>query len=97
MGRKIKKTDRHKQCKLQRGDTVTVSWIPAKFAVKGKYLKLKDEDGNWENGWQVKEVWGARCSLSVIQASEFYKSHRNGTDQYRDDDGNWVTRKEAVG
>jgi hypothetical protein len=39
------------QCKLQKGDTITTTWIPEKYAIKGKYIKLLDD-----NGWQVIEA-----------------------------------------
>lgn len=35
-----------------------VAWIPSKYAVKGKVLRLKDEDGEWEPGWKVCSVYG---------------------------------------
>lgn len=33
-----------------------VTYIPEKYAVKGSYIKLKNKDGEWSNGWQVMEV-----------------------------------------
>ena len=50
----------YKQCRLvKRTDesvTELVSWIPEKFAVKGKYIKLKGADDAWEDGWLVRSV-----------------------------------------
>jgi len=37
----------HTQCRMQRGNIHTIAWIPSIFAVVGKYLKLRGEDG-WE-------------------------------------------------
>ena len=31
----------HTQCKLQKGNSVQTTWLPSKFAVKGKYIKLR--------------------------------------------------------
>ena len=87
---KPKPADTHKQCKLRRvNGTITHSWIPSKFAVKGKYLKLKNDDGEWENGWCVEEVWGTRKSIDVLKDAEGYKKQRERTDGYReaDEDG----------
>lgn len=45
------------QCKLKKGNTETVSWIPKKFAAVGKGLKLKDEHDNWSYGWVVVQTF----------------------------------------
>ena len=34
---------------------IEVSWIPVKFAKKGKFLKLK-RNKKWDNGWEVIAV-----------------------------------------
>lgn len=41
------------QCRLRNGTKETTSYIPVKFAKQGDFLQLKDEDGNWEDGWEV--------------------------------------------
>ena len=56
-----KETLYYRQCILQRGpsDGVhwnTVSWIPEKFAKVGWTLQLKDQHGNWVDGWDVLQV-----------------------------------------
>lgn len=48
----------YRQCALKREYTPgffsnMVSFIPFKFAVQDMFLKLKNEKGEWENGWQV--------------------------------------------
>ena len=43
---------------LQRGNRFKVAWIPAHFAVRGKYLKLIDEDG-----WKVLTVWAFQSKV----------------------------------
>lgn len=47
----------YRQCRLQKkipnGVREQVSFIPEPFCREGKILKLRDEDGNWENGWKV--------------------------------------------
>lgn len=39
------------QCRLRRGNTETVAWIPSIFAKCGKYVRIKDV-----NGWRVISV-----------------------------------------
>lgn len=46
----------YQQCRLRRGNTYTVSWIPAQFAVVGKVLKLKDNNDVWVDGWIVESA-----------------------------------------
>tara|TARA_Y100000034_G_scaffold137002_1_gene218245 strand:+ start:5502 stop:5705 length:204 start_codon:yes stop_codon:yes gene_type:complete len=53
-----------KQCTLQKGITSQTSWIPEKFAVKGNYLRLKDDDG-----WKVLDV-GASMTDEQIKAQQ---------------------------
>lgn len=40
-----------RQCVLRKANRYQVAWIPARFAVRGKYLKILDEDG-----WHVEAV-----------------------------------------
>lgn len=75
-----------KQCRLVRKHDdqaidVLVSWIPDKFAKKGKLLKLKQNDGRWEQGWVVDHVY-SQCMLydEVKERSQDYKHHRKHSD-----------------
>lgn len=40
----------YKQCRLVKGTTEQVAWIPMEFARKGIFVKLRDEDG-WMVDW----------------------------------------------
>jgi hypothetical protein len=40
-----------RQCVLRKGNLEKIAWIPARFAVQGKFLRLLDDDG-----WQVELV-----------------------------------------
>lgn len=64
------------QCRLKRFKEERVTWIPSKYAVEGKILKLKDND-NWTNGWEVIYVGATvdKCPNVVKQIKE----HRNNT------------------
>ena len=61
------------QCKLHKkaeeGVRVLVTWLPESKAVKGKWLKLKQEDGTWDDHWQVMEVW-AKMAAPAVEAGE---------------------------
>ena len=50
----------YKQCLLKKGKKSQITWLPEKYAKKGKILKLKDE-----NGWVVKEVWATDTEENV--------------------------------
>ena len=65
----------HCQCKLKKGDTYQVSWIPEKYAKVGKYLKLKDDDG-----WEVIEVGTKKNSKEVQKRSVDYRHQRKASD-----------------
>ena len=68
------------QCKLQRGRVFTTTWLPIKFAVKGKFLKLKEND-IWTNGWQVVIVYkSAKLHSYIRERSQEYKHNRGITD-----------------
>ena len=68
------------QCNLQKGNVTEVSWIPERYAVIGKFLKIKNNKGEWEDGWQVTATFGKRLETEVIAASQFYRHHREATD-----------------
>jgi hypothetical protein len=71
----------YNQCKLQKGNTFQVSWLPKEFAVVGRYVKLK-EDGKWDNGWQVNEAYltASRSQEEVVDRSQDYKRTRKASD-----------------
>jgi len=68
-------TETHTQCKLQRGNSLTVSWIPTRYAVKNSYVKLQDEAGVWIDGWQVLETW-TTLPTEVVTARERDWAHQ---------------------
>lgn len=46
----------YRQCKLAKGDTKRIAWIPSKFAKFGTVIKIKDDNGEWNDGWTVEHV-----------------------------------------
>jgi hypothetical protein len=69
-----------RQCKLQRGNAFTTSWIPEKYTKKGKHIELKDNDV-WVDGWLVTEVGNKRLQEEyVVTRSQDYKRQRKASD-----------------
>ena len=48
------------QCRLRRGRTEQIAWIPSEFAKKNQFLRIKSEDG-----WRVIGV-GATMPESYV-------------------------------
>lgn len=40
-----------RQCVLRNRNRIKVAWIPVQFAIRGKWLRIHDEDG-----WQVVDI-----------------------------------------
>lgn len=67
----------YRQCELRKGKTHTVSWIPEKYAQKGRVVKLRKRVGggcvrshtDWDDGWEVESV-GARASEAQVRLME---------------------------
>jgi hypothetical protein len=58
------------------GKRATISWIPERYAKKGKYLKLKGEDG-----WKVVSVSNLRMPEDLVkERSQDYKHQREASD-----------------
>jgi len=73
------------QCKLQRnlpdgGTHQHVAWLPENFATLNKFLKLKNDLGDWEDGWQVIETWGTRTVEHVERQERVWAHQRSVTD-----------------
>ena len=67
---------KYKQCLLKKKETTKTSWIPDKFAIKGKFLKFHDDDG-----WEVKEVYSIMLDGDVVNSnSQDYKRTRKASD-----------------
>jgi hypothetical protein len=76
-----------KQCTMERktsegGRSVLTSWIPDKFAFKGRVLKLKDRaTGHWKDGWVVVSVNPhKKLQKEITERSQDYKNTRKASD-----------------
>lgn len=73
----------YSQCTLEKpttsGTLRRVSYIPSKFAVLNKIIKVKEDDDTWNDGWTVTSV-GNKVSEDLLPDSHaMIKSHRNAT------------------
>ena len=77
-----KKDTLYKQVALQQGQSHHMAWIPEKFAVLGKYIKIKRDDNSWDDGWKV--IGGCdthtRTSKEADEQSQLYKKTRKASD-----------------
>lgn len=44
------------QCELRNGEVKGIAWIPSKFAIIGRVLKIKVK-GKWQEDWTVVNVF----------------------------------------
>ena len=63
------------QCTLQKQNTSQTAWIPSKFAQKGKFVKIKDD-----NGWEVTSTGATRSYSEMNKRSQDYKKTRSASD-----------------
>lgn len=70
----------HVQCVLNKDNIYQTSWIPEKYAEMGKWLKLKNNDGEWEDGWQVMECGHRELTENVKNHEGDYKRMKIVTD-----------------
>ena len=69
----------YRQCWLARGNARQMAWIPEKFAVAGRYLRLT-ATGASEDGWQVTGVGTRLTEEYVRERSQDYKHTRQASD-----------------
>ena len=50
----------YRQCtlkkKLSKGVKTTTTFLPTEFSIVEKVIKLKDNNGEWDDGWVVESV-----------------------------------------
>lgn len=75
----------YRQCHLVKktasgSDSHQTSWIPEKFAILGKVVKLRGPDDQWDDGWVVKTVSQTRREDDDMpDAHDAVKRHRKAT------------------
>jgi hypothetical protein len=65
------KIETYTQCELVKGNVFQHAWIPTRFAVIGKVLRIK-EDGEWEDDWIVKHVYKPKIISEVEERERDY-------------------------
>lgn len=61
---------------MEKNGTFQTSWIPEKFAIVGKFLKLKED-----NGWQVKIASSIALEEQIVnERSRDYTKTREASD-----------------
>jgi len=76
----------YRQCNVRRpsssdhGWVLTTTWLPEKYAVVGKYLRLKNKHGNWENHWQVLSAGERKTEQYVFACERDFLNQRSASD-----------------
>jgi len=70
------------QCEIVKNDKKIVTWLPDKYAKKGSFIKIKTEEGEWDNGWGVAFVYPAIKfdHNTMLKRSQDYKHQREMSD-----------------
>lgn len=55
-------------------------YIPTEKAIMDKYLQIKQEDGTWEDGWQVHDIFTTLPTATVREREQDYKQTRKASD-----------------
>ena len=74
----------YRQCRLVKrtatGELAQVSWLPEPYTSAGRVVKLRDDDGAWDDGWVIRSAGPNR--LAADQLPDFHelsKAHRRAT------------------
>jgi hypothetical protein len=75
----------YKQCRMERvigtSKEVRTSWIPEKFAVENKIVKIRERDDSWSDGWKVTSASGeALPEKLVVHRSHDHTRQRKASD-----------------
>jgi hypothetical protein len=78
----MSKSDIYRQCKLQKDNVIDVAFIPAALAKVGRNLRIKI-NGEWQDGWQVMEVWTARTFAEIDTERDARRHLEENLDPHR--------------
>jgi hypothetical protein len=74
---------KYRQCKLckveEHGISIRVSYIPEKYAVIGKTIRLKEDDDTWTDGWRVDSAGEPIDEKHLPDSHAEIKAHRRAT------------------
>ena len=69
-----------KQCRLVNCEKVQTAWIPEQYAHVGRLVRLKDDDGRWDDHWLVCEVGMRQSGEYVLEHEQDYKTQADASD-----------------
>ena len=67
------------QCQLNKKDRFDIAWIPSKFALIGKFIKIKIDD-IWDNGWKVVNTYSSNTENHILEHEMEYRKQRRASD-----------------
>ena len=72
----VKRNELYRQCRLVKkirgGESIQTSYLPAEFAREGRIVKIREDDGSWDDGWVIRLVGG---SLTEEQLAVLERAH----------------------
>jgi len=74
--------DYHVQVLVTKNDEFFAAWVPEEVVTESNVLKFRNEDGTWDDGWEIVKVYkGTRFqSKYIIERSQDYKKTRKASD-----------------
>lgn len=75
------KVKMYNQCRVRKGNSIMITWLPTALAKVGNIVNLKEADA-WVNGWKILSVGGAISEEKLKEQEKRYRSgdHRKGSD-----------------
>ena len=70
----------YKQAELQKQGRSIIGWIDATKAIVGNICQVKNDDGSWDEGWTVINVWGIMDGKEVQDRSADWRKTRRASD-----------------
>jgi len=58
---------------------IEIAWIPAKYAIKGKMLRIC-EGGKWRDGWKVEITYGSKLEEYLLDHERDFCHQRKASD-----------------
>jgi hypothetical protein len=73
----------YRQCRLVKripgGEATQMSWIPAEFAGINKTVKLRDDEGAWDDGWVIRELGHTLSENALTEIDQCHHRYQRET------------------
>ena len=80
----MKRNILYRQCRLVKkirdGEMIQTSYIPEEFAKYARVVKLRDEDGAWDDGWVIRVVGNALSEEQLTRLDEAHHKFQRQTE-----------------